>query len=35
MSETDGIEEALEGAMRVAVTVAARTGELLACGREQ
>ncbi|WP_454778754.1 hypothetical protein [Georgenia muralis] len=36
MSETsDGIEEAFEGAMRVAVTVAARTGELLARAREE
>ena len=33
--ETDGIEEAFEGTLRVAVTAAARIGEQLARAREQ
>jgi hypothetical protein len=35
MSETDGIDEALEGMSRVALTVAGRLGEQLARAREQ
>lgn len=35
MSETDGIEEALEGAFRTSLTVASRLGEHLARTREQ
>ena len=35
MSESDGVDEALEGGMRVAITAAARVGETLARVRQQ